>query len=116
MLGVNVGRRVVRYRSLLLAVGLCCLMVNCAHWRDNYLDSGVGVLTQAEVKEKFGKPHIVNDPLLSDETTWMYRHVLTEGELDPLVLGADDGPGRYAAGWHCGRGRSGPGNQSPFDG
>lgn len=58
-------------------------MVNCAHWRDNYLDSGVGVLTQTDVKEKLGKPHIVNDPLLSDETTWMYRHVLTSGELDP---------------------------------
>jgi len=83
MLGVNFEGRVVRYWSLLLAVGVCCLMVNCAHWRDNYLDSGVGVLTQTDVKEKLGKPHIVNDPLLSDETTWMYRHVLTEGELDP---------------------------------
>ena len=83
MLGVNFEGRVVRYWSLLLAVGICCLMVNCAHWRDNYLDSGVGVLTQTDVKEKLGKPHIVNDPLLSDETTWMYRHVLTEGELDP---------------------------------
>jgi len=83
MLGVNFEGRVVRYWSLLLAVGICCLMVNCAHWRDNYLDSGVGVLTQTDVNEKLGKPHIVNDPLLSDETTWMYRHVLTEGELDP---------------------------------
>lgn len=58
-------------------------MVNCAPWRDDYFDSGVGVLTQADVKDKLGKPHIVNDPLLSDETTWSYRQILTEGELDP---------------------------------
>lgn len=58
-------------------------MMSCAPWRDNYFDSGVGVLTQPEVKTKLGKPHIVNDPLLSDETTWMYRYVLTESDLDP---------------------------------
>lgn len=82
-MGVNVERQFVKYWPLLLAVGLCCLMVNCAPWRDNYFDSGVGVLTQTDVKDKLGKPHIVNDPLLSDETTWLYRHVLTEGDLDP---------------------------------
>ena len=58
-------------------------MVGCAPWRDNYFDSGIGVLTQSDVKAKLGKPHIVNAPLLSDETTWVYRHVLSEGELDP---------------------------------
>ena len=83
MLGVNVERRFVRYWSLLLAVSFCCLMVGCAPWRDDYFDGGVGVLTQTDVKDKLGKPHIVNDPLLSDETTWLYRHILTEGELDP---------------------------------
>lgn len=57
-------------------------MGSCAPWRDSYLDDGVGVLTQPDVKDKFGKPHIVNDPLLSDETTWMYRYVLSESDLD----------------------------------
>jgi hypothetical protein len=66
--------RFVTYRFLLLAMGLCCLMLSCAPWRDNYFDNGIA---------KLGKPHIVNAPLLSDETTWVYRHVLSEGELDP---------------------------------
>ena len=73
----------MRYGSPLLAVGLCCLMVACAPWRDDFFDSGVGVLTQTDVKEKLGTPHLVNEPLLSDETTWSYRHVLSESELDP---------------------------------
>ena len=75
--------RFVTYRFLLLAMGLCCLMLSCAPWRDNYFDNGIGELTQSDVKAKLGKPHIVNAPLLSDETTWVYRHVLSEGELDP---------------------------------
>lgn len=58
-------------------------MMSCAPWRDRYFDSGVDELTQPEVKKKFGKPHIVNDPLLSDETTWMYRYTLSESDLDP---------------------------------
>lgn len=74
---------VMTYRFLLLAIGLSCLMMGCAPWRDNYFDNGVGALTQPDVKEKLGKPHIVNAPLLSDKTTWMYRYILTESDLDP---------------------------------
>jgi len=80
---MNAEDRFVTSRFFLFAIGLSCLMMSCAPWRDNYFDSGVGVLTQSDVKAKLGKPHIVNAPLLSDETTWVYRHVLSEGELDP---------------------------------
>jgi len=73
----------VKYWCLLLVMILGCLLVSCSPWRDSYLDSGVGVLTQAEVREKLGKPPVVDDPLLSDDTTWMYRYILSEGELDP---------------------------------
>ena len=58
-------------------------MMSCAPWRDTYFDNGMDVLTQTEVKEKLGKPHIVEDPLLSDKTTWLYRYILTESDLDP---------------------------------
>jgi hypothetical protein len=62
---------------------LCISLVACAPWRDRYFDDGVGVLTQSDVKGKLGKPHLVDDPLLSDETTWTYRYAITESELDP---------------------------------
>ena len=63
---------------------LCCgLMMSCAPWRDRYFDGGVNELTKENIKEKLGKPHIVKDPLLSDESIWKYRFALTESELDP---------------------------------
>jgi len=83
---------------------LCILLVACAPWRDSYFDDGVGVLTQADVKGKLGKPHVIKDPLLSDETTWIYRFAMSESELDPsgvkafgkeagsLIGGAKGGP------------------------
>ncbi len=77
-----IERQFVRYSVLLLAIGLSGLMMSCSPWRDSYFDGGVGELTQHEVKDKLGKPHIVNDPFLSDETTWMYRYVLSERDLD----------------------------------
>ena len=58
-------------------------MMSCSPWRDTYFDNGIGELTQSDVKGKLGKPHIVDDPLLSQETMWMYRYVLSEGDLDP---------------------------------
>lgn len=64
---------------LLLSLGL----VACSHWRDSYFDDGVGVLTQSDIRARLGKPHMVKDPLLSDETTWTYRFALSESELDP---------------------------------
>lgn len=62
---------------------LCFALVACAPWRDSYFDDGVGVLTQSDVKGKLGKPHMVKDPLLSDETIWTYRYAISESELDP---------------------------------
>jgi len=78
--------RSVKYFFHLLLIWLSFLMVSCSPWRDSYFDNGVGELTQPDVRAKLGKPHIVDDPLLSDETTWMYRYVLTEGDLDPWGL------------------------------
>ncbi len=75
--------RFVTYWELFVVLGLSLFMVSCEPWRDSYLDKGIGVLTQPEVREKLGKPHAIEDPLLSDETTWRYRYVLTEGDLDP---------------------------------
>jgi hypothetical protein len=84
VVSVNVeGTVFVKSCHFLLVMGLCWLLMSCAPWRDSYLDSGVGVLTQPDVKEKLGKPHIVDDPLLSDETTWMYRFTLSARDLDP---------------------------------
>ncbi len=68
---------------LVLALWIGCFLISCAPWRDSYFDNGIGVLTQPEVKSKLGKPHSVEDPLLSKETTWKYRYILTESDLDP---------------------------------
>ncbi|HBP86293.1 MAG: hypothetical protein KC592_10215 [Nitrospira sp.] len=71
-------------RAILYVVLMLCLaQVACAPWRDKYFDNGMGVLTQSDVREKLGKPHMVNDPFLSDLTTWTYRFALSESELDP---------------------------------
>ncbi len=64
-------------------IGISCLIIGCVPWRDRYLDDGVGVLTQPDVRTKLGKPHMVLDPLLSDETTWKYRYTLSDSDLDP---------------------------------
>jgi hypothetical protein len=71
--------QVILWVVLMLGIAL----VSCAPWRDGYFDNGLGVLTQSDVKGKLGKPHIVKDPLLSDETTWTYRYAISESELDP---------------------------------
>lgn len=76
----------MKYVYLFLIMSLCALLMSCAPWRDRYFDSGIDELTQSEVRAKLGKPHRVDDPLLSDETTWMYRFTLSEGELDPWGL------------------------------
>ena len=73
----------MNFPGVLLVLSLSCLLLSCAPWRDRYFDNGIGELTQVDVKGKLGKPHIVDDPLLSDETTWKYRYILTEGDLDP---------------------------------
>ena len=79
--------------SIWKAAFRCCVFgvvaviaLGCSTWHDAYFDSGVGSLTQADVREKFGRPHIVKDPLLSDETTWTYRYAVSESELDPTGI------------------------------
>lgn len=82
--GGSVGGMALR---LLLAVFLLYFFgthVGCSHWRDSYFDDGVGVVTQEDVRKKLGKPHIVKDPFLSEETTWIYRYGVSESELDPI--------------------------------
>ncbi len=83
MLSENLENPLPTYSFLLLAVVLSALMMSCSPWRDAYFDDGINELTQPDVRDKLGKPHIVDDPLLSDETTWMYRYILSEGDLDP---------------------------------
>jgi hypothetical protein len=61
-------------------------MASCSPWQDRYFDNGIGELRQQDVKDKLGKPHLVDDPHLSDETTWKYRYVLSESDLDPVGL------------------------------
>ncbi|GJL63110.1 MAG: hypothetical protein NPIRA04_17640 [Nitrospirales bacterium] len=63
-----------------------CLLTSCSHWRDRYFDDAVDEQTQFEVREKFGKPHIVEHSLLDKSTTWVYRVAIPEGELDPSGL------------------------------
>ncbi len=68
---------------------MCCLawmVFGCSHWRDRYFSSGVDDVTQLDVREKFGKPHIVEKSLLEKKTTWIYRIALPESELDPSGL------------------------------
>ncbi len=83
MLFVKFTQKLTMYSFSVLTVVLSVLMMSCSPWRDAYFDDGIGELTQPDVQTKLGKPHVVDDPLLSDETTWMYRYILTEGDLDP---------------------------------
>lgn len=102
--GVTPHRLIVNLFIPGVILMLCLGLVACSHWRDSYFNEGVGVLTQSDVKAKLGKPHMVKDPLLSDETTWTYRFAMSESELDPsgvkslskqaesLMGGAQGGP------------------------
>ena len=79
-------RRVCSLRFFILGVLLLLVafQMGCSHWRDDYFDDGVGEVTQDDVRKKLGKPHIVKDPFLSEETTWIYRYGVSETELDPI--------------------------------
>ncbi|WP_342347598.1 hypothetical protein [uncultured Nitrospira sp.] len=102
--GVTPHRFVVNLLNSCVVLMLCLGLVSCSHWRDSYFDDGLGVLTQSDIKARLGKPHMVKDPLLSDETTWTYRFAMSESELDPsgvkslgkqagsLMGGAQGGP------------------------
>ncbi len=69
---------------LLVVVALSLPIVACGHWRDNFLEDSVGNATQADVKEKLGKPHRTKDYLVSGESDWVYRFVLTDDEVDKV--------------------------------
>jgi len=69
-----------------LILALSFVLGACSYWRDAYLNNGVGNVTEEGVREKWGKPHIVKTSLLDDQTTWTYRFVLTEEEMDPIGL------------------------------
>ena len=73
-----------RISTVVLLLMLGFWLTACNHWRDDYFDDGVGEVTQQDVRIKLGKPHIVKDPFLSEETTWIYRYGLSESELDPM--------------------------------
>ncbi|GJL56623.1 MAG: hypothetical protein NPIRA02_37550 [Nitrospirales bacterium] len=62
------------------------ILMSCSHWRDRYFDNAVDDLTQFDIREKFGKPHIIEHSLLDKNTTWVYRVAIPEGELDPSGL------------------------------
>ena len=51
-----------------------------------YFESGLDEVTQQQVREKFGKPHVVKKSLLDKTTTWVYRIALEESKLDPSGL------------------------------
>ena len=68
-----------------LVLALCLPVTACTHWRDSYLDDGVGTATQADIRAKFGAPHKASESSLSGESTWMYRFVIPDRETDPMI-------------------------------
>ena len=79
----NIMTGLLRYSVILV---LSVALTSCGHWRDRYFDGGVDELTQLDVREKFGKPHIVETSLLDKKTIWVYRVALPESELDSSGL------------------------------
>jgi hypothetical protein len=83
-IGPVIGAKELRFwisMGLLILIGL---QIGCSHWRDDFFDDGVDEITQEDVRKKLGKPHIVKDPFLSEETTWTYRYGVSESEMNPL--------------------------------
>ncbi len=67
-------------------VAACLVLAACAHWRDEFLDDGLNKVTKDQVKEKFGPPHSAKESLLSGESVWTYRFVLTDSEKNPYSM------------------------------
>lgn len=86
MLGSEIVRKRMRLLGRVVAIVLSLALVGCTHWREQYFDDAVDRLTQADIRKKLGKPHIVKQSLLDSQTTWIYRYALTESELDPWGL------------------------------
>ncbi len=79
----NILTDLLKY-GLILVLGFA--LMSCGHWRDRYFDGGVDELTQLDVREKLGKPHIVETSLLDKKTMWVYRVAIPESELDSSGL------------------------------
>lgn len=65
---------------LSLTIGLG--MFSCSHPREAFLKDSVEEASQEDIKNKLGPPVRIKNSLLSGETTWIYRYVMTEKELD----------------------------------
>ena len=79
-----VGMTKLRFFLSVYSLVLMVILMSCDHWRDDFFDDGVDEMTQEDVRKKLGKPHIVKDPFLSDETTWIYRYGVAESEMNPM--------------------------------
>lgn len=78
------------WRQQVWQVGIFLLvgtMVACGGpWRDTYFKKGVDRLTQDEVRERLGPPHIAKTPVLGGDTVWTYRVSISDKELVKLSL------------------------------
>jgi hypothetical protein len=62
--------KLTRVIALVLATSM---LMSCTPWRKQYLESGIGVLTQDEVTKTLGPPH--NTRQLEDgSTVWLYQY------------------------------------------
>lgn len=55
-------------------------------WRDGYFKKGVDRLTQDEVLERFGPPHMAKTPVLGGDSVWTYRVPIGDKELATVQL------------------------------
>ena len=75
--------------TLLYWVGMIMVIVSlgaCTHWRESYLKGAVEKASQEDIVAKLGKPWRKKEAILQDESTWIYRYVLTKAELDPAGI------------------------------
>ncbi len=72
-----------------LVMALCLVAVACTHWRDSYFEDGVGQVSHADVEKKFGEPHKTRESALGDESTWVYRIVISESDTNPMSAVGD---------------------------
>jgi hypothetical protein len=85
-----------------IIVGICLALVACSPWQDSYLKEATDTATQTAVRKRLGPPHEVDQRLLDEETTWVYRYAMTQSELHPgrpstMLKGATDASAEAAA-------------------
>jgi hypothetical protein len=68
--------------GLLVLLGAALSGCGGSPWRDTYFKKGVDRLTQDEVREKLGPPHLTKTPVLGGESLWTYRFALSDRDLD----------------------------------